>query len=230
MQAYLHQNQNRGHIQSEWLNTYHSFSFGRWYDKRFMGIGVLRVINDDTIAAHRGFGTHPHDNMEILTYVLSGTVTHKDSMGNHGEIHAGEWQLMSAGSGVEHSEVNNHNTPVHLFQIWIQTNTKNAQPTYQQISLDPKTMPNQWHTIAGEKDTAAMHIRQSAEVKTAQLTQGQTLPIVMQYAVNYIHVISGQVTIGEHTLQAGDALAFTEEDSITSINSNSHVLWFDLSQ
>ncbi|MBF7682092.1 pirin family protein [Acinetobacter sp. B5B] len=230
MNTYLHHHQNRGHVHTDWLNTYHSFSFGQWHDRRFMGIGALRVINDDTIAAHRGFGTHPHDNMEILTYVVSGAITHKDSMGNHGQIHAGEWQLMSAGTGVEHSEVNQHDTPVHLFQIWIHPNIRNAKPNYQQVSLDPKTQPNQWHVIAGPEDNALMHIRQSAEVKTAFLDQDQTLELERQHDVNYVHVISGQIKIGQQILNPGDALAFTTENQMTAMSKDSHVLWFDLPQ
>jgi len=117
MNAYLHRSENRGHVQAGWLNTYHSFSFGSWYDPKYMGFGPLRVINDDTIAAHNGFGTHPHDNMEILTYVTDGRLSHRDTMGNEEHITAGEWQLMSAGTGVAHSEFNNSDEPVHLFQI-----------------------------------------------------------------------------------------------------------------
>lgn len=230
MNTYLHHHHNRGHVQIDWLNTYHSFSFGQWYDRRFMGIGALRVINDDTIAAYRGFNTHPHNNMEILTYVVSGTITHKDSMGNHGQIHAGEWQLMSAGTGVEHSEVNEQGTPVHLFQIWIHPNIRNVKPNYQQVTLDPKDQPNQWHTIAGESEYALMHIRQSTEVKTAFFDLNQQLPITLKYDINYVHVISGQVKIGTHVLNPGDALAFTEENQITALSHDSHVIWFDLPQ
>ena len=103
MTTFLHHSENRGHVKAGWLDTKHSFSFGSWYDPKYMGVGSLRVINDDTIAAHNGFGTHPHDNMEILTCVLQGTISHKDSMGNERHIRAGEWQLMSAGTGVQHS-------------------------------------------------------------------------------------------------------------------------------
>ena len=161
MNAYLHRSENRGHVQAGWLDTYHSFSFGSWYNPKYMGVSALRVINDDTIAAHNGFGAHPHDNMEILTCVLDGTISHKDSMGNEGQIHAGEWQLMSAGTGITHSEMNSHDNAVHLLQIWIQPNVQNAEPTYQQIQLNPKDHPNQWHLIAGDA-SAPMSIRQNA--------------------------------------------------------------------
>lgn len=208
MNAYLHRSEDRGHVKMAWLDTKHSFSFGSWHNPKYMGVSALRVINDDKIDAHKGFGTHPHDNMEILTCVLDGTISHKDSMGNAGGISAGEWQLMSAGTGVQHSEVNDGDTPVHLLQIWIHPDIRNAEPTYQQIKLDPKDQPNQWHLIAGPNDNAPMHIRQQAEVKTAVLEQGLSLDIKATQVLNYIHVIRGEILIGEHVVKAGDALLF----------------------
>ena len=177
MQSYLHRSENRGHVKAGWLESKHSFSFGSWYDPKYMGVSVLRVINDDLIAAHNGFGTHPHDNMEILTCVLEGTISHKDSMGNERHISAGEWQLMSAGTGVQHSEINQGDIPVHMLQIWIHPDIRNAEPNYQQIQCDPKLQPNQWHVIAGPNSDAAMHIRQQAEVKTAFIQATNTLAI-----------------------------------------------------
>ncbi len=173
MNAFLHPSDNRGHVKMGWLESKHSFSFGSWYNPKLMGISALRVINDDLIAAHNGFGTHPHDNMEILTCVLKGTISHKDSMGNEGGISAGEWQLMSAGTGVQHSEINQGDELVHLLQIWIIPNERNAEPSYQQIKCDPREQPNQWHLIVGPNENAPMHIRQQAEVKTAVINQGQ---------------------------------------------------------
>ena len=133
MKTYLHRSEDRGHVKAGWLESKHSFSFGSWYNPDLMGIGSLRVINDDIIAAQNGFGTHPHNNMEILTCVLKGTISHQDSMGNQSQIHAGEWQLMSAGTGIQHSEINQNNEAVHLLQIWIIPNVQNTEPTYQQI-------------------------------------------------------------------------------------------------
>ncbi len=129
MQAYLHRSEDRGHVQAGWLDTRHSFSFGSWQHPKYMGVSALRVINDDHIAGNQGFGAHPHDNMEILTCVLSGTISHKDSMGNEGDIKAGEWQLMSAGTGVRHSEMNRYDDPVHLLQIWVIPNVQDAKPS-----------------------------------------------------------------------------------------------------
>ena len=173
-----------------------------------------------------GFGTHPHDNMEILTCVLDGTISHKDSMGNEGQINAGEWQLMSAGTGVTHSEMNKHDKAVHLLQIWIQPNVQDAEPTYQQIQLNPKDHPNQWHLIAGD-ESAPMLIRQNAEVKTAVIEKDQHLEITAKKKVNYVHVISGEVMIADHLVKAGDALVFDETATITALQ-ESQMIWFDL--
>ncbi|RUP39924.1 MAG: pirin family protein [Acinetobacter sp.] len=226
MNAYLHRSENRGHVKAGWLDTYHSFSFGSWYNPKYMGVSALRVINDDTVAAHNGFGTHPHDNMEILTCVLDGTISHKDSMGNEGQINAGEWQLMSAGTGVTHSEMNKHDQAVHLLQIWIQPNLQDAEPTYRQIQLNPKDHPNQWHLIAGD-ESAPMLIRQNAEVKTAVLEKDQHLEITAQKKVNYVHVISGEVMIANHLVKSGDALVFDETATMTALQ-DSQMIWFDL--
>lgn len=214
MKAFLHPSDNRGHVKMGWLESKHSFSFGNWYNPNYMGVSALRVINDDLIDGHQGFGTHPHDNMEILTCVLKGTITHQDSMGNQGRIAAGEWQLMSAGTGVRHSEMNQGDEQVHLLQIWIIPNERDAQPNYQQIRLDPKEQPNQWHLICGPNNHAPMHIRQNAEVKTAVISTGQSLDIEATQFINYVHVISGSVQIAEHRIEAGGAIAFVETAQI----------------
>ena len=227
MNAYLHRSEDRGHVKMGWLDTKHSFSFGNWYNPKYMGVSALRVINDDRIAAHNGFGTHPHDNMEILTCVLSGTISHRDSMGNECHITAGEWQLMSAGTGVQHSEINNGDEEVHMLQIWIQPNVRDAEPTYQQIQRDPNTAPNQWHLIVGPNDNAPMHIRQQAEVKAAVLETGHRLEVTATQAVNYVHVIRGEITIGEQTVKAGDALLFAD-NAVIEAKEDSQFIWFDL--
>ena len=227
MNAYLHRSEDRGHVKMGWLDTKHSFSFGNWYNPKYMGVSALRVINDDRIAAHNGFGTHPHDNMEILTCVLSGTISHRDSMGNERHITAGEWQLMSAGTGVQHSEINNGDEEVHMLQIWIQPNVRDAEPTYQQIQRDQNTAPNQWHLIVGPNDNAPMHIRQQAEVKAAVLETGHRLEVTATQAVNYVHVIRGEITIGEQTVKAGDALLFAD-NAVIEAKEDSQFIWFDL--
>ncbi|MDX8238267.1 pirin family protein [Acinetobacter pittii] len=227
MNAYLHRSEDRGHVKAGWLESYHSFSFGSWYDPKYMGVSALRVINDDQIDAHNGFGTHSHDNMEILTCVLDGAISHRDTMGNEGQIKAGEWQLMSAGTGVAHSEINNTDTPVHLLQIWIIPNERDAEPNYQQINLDPRKEPNKWHLIAGPDVNAPMHIRQDAEVKSAVLEKGHELTVDTVKKVNYVHVISGVVRIGDQEVKAGDALVFEDKATIQATE-DSQFIWFDL--
>ena len=228
MTTYLHRSEDRGHVKTGWLESKHSFSFGSWYNPEFMGIGSLRVINDDIIAAQNGFGTHPHDNMEILTCVLKGTISHKDSMGNESQIHAGEWQLMSAGTGIKHSEINQNDEAVQLLQIWITPNVQNAEPTYQQIQRDPKLTPNEWQLIVGPNTNAPMHIRQNAEVKTAFLQKGYTLDVKASQKFNYVHVIEGEIDIAGQSVKAGDALFFDDLATIQA-HTDSQFIWFDLS-
>ena len=227
MNTFLHHSENRGHVKMGWLDTKHSFSFGSWYDPKYMGVGSLRVINDDTIAAHKGFGTHPHDNMEILTCVLKGTISHKDSMGNERHIHAGEWQLMSAGTGVQHSEINQGDEAVHMLQIWVIPNVQDAKPNYQQIERDPKKSPNEWQLIVGPNDNAPMHIRQDAEIKSAYLEKGHTLEVKATQKFNYVHVIDGEIDIAGQVVKAGDAYLFDEDSTLTA-HEDSQFIWFDL--
>lgn len=227
MNAFLHPSENRGHVKADWLETKYSFSFGCWYDLKYMGVGVLRAINDDTIAPQHGFAPHTHSNMEILTCVLEGTICHTDSLGNERHITAGEWQLMSTGTGVQHSEMNQKNAPVRMLQIWIYPNIQNVEPHYQQIRCHAHDQPNRWHVIASATDHAALQIRQQVEVKTAVLEKYRHLPVKATQKVNYLHVISGKICIEERLLTAGDALLFAEDTEIKALR-DSQFIWFDL--
>lgn len=230
MNMFVHKSEDRGHVKMGWLDTKHSFSFGHWHDPRYMGVSALRVINDDQIAAQRGFGRHGHDNMEILTYVLSGTISHQDSMGNQGDIRAGEWQLMSAGTGIQHSEMNQGQAPVRLLQIWLYPNQDNVTPRYQQRALDPKQAPNQWHVVVApdaEATGEVLNIHQDARVLVAAVDGGQVLSIEPHKAINYVHVIAGHVRVNDQVLGAGDAIGFVGTASLHA-DSDAHVLWFDL--
>jgi redox-sensitive bicupin YhaK (pirin superfamily) len=150
-------------------------------------------------------------------------------MGNERQITAGEWQLMSAGTGVQHSEMNNGDTPVHMLQIWIHPDVQDAEPNYQQIQCNPHEQPNQWHLIVGPNDNAAMHIRQQAEVKTAVLKKDHLLAVEATQQVNYVHVISGAIQIEDQIVKAGDALLFAENSEIKALE-DSQFIWFDLPQ
>ncbi|AOA58872.1 pirin family protein [Acinetobacter larvae] len=227
MKTTIHRSEARGYIDHGWLKTHHSFSFGQWYDPDLMGVGALRVINEDIIAPQRGFATHPHKDMEILTYVISGTLTHQDSMGNQTHITAGEWQLMRAGTGIRHSEVNQGPEAVHLFQIWIQPDQLNLQPHYQQIRLDAKETPNQWQQIAANDQQAPMHIHQQVRIETAYLQQQQQLALPLTGQKGYLHVIDGEVIVNQQRLSQGDAIQIDQATAILA-QTHSHLLYFDL--
>jgi redox-sensitive bicupin YhaK (pirin superfamily) len=239
MSYIVHQNENRGRADHGWLQARHSFSFGSWQDPRYMGVSALRVINEDRIAGHRGFGMHSHDNMEILTYVMSGQLTHKDSMGNIGHLAAGSWQLMSAGTGVTHSEMNESDEPVHLLQIWLFSNITNPAPNYQELVLDIHAQPNQWHLIVASEENAPDHfsnliIRQDARILAASLQADHSLNLLATKNNNYLHIISGKVSLSNDKetkeLSTGDALSFdhfTAQSTVTA-ESDAQLLWFEL--
>ncbi len=239
MSYIVHKNANRGHANHGWLQAKHSFSFGSWQDPRYMGVSALRVINEDRIAAHRGFGMHAHDNMEILTYVLSGKLTHKDSMGNVGQIAAGDWQLMSAGTGVTHSEMNEGDEPVHLLQIWLFPNITNPAPNYQELAFNIHDQPNEWHLIVASEDNAPANfsnlvIRQDARILATSLKADRLLTVTPEKKSNYLHVINGTVRISNDKeikeLSTGDAIIFDHmtAQSTLKAESDAQLLWFEL--
>lgn len=239
MSYVLHKKENRGHADHGWLHAKHSFSFGSWQDPRFMGVSALRVINEDRIAPHRGFGMHSHDNMEILTYVLAGKLTHKDSLGNVGQISAGNWQLMSAGTGITHSETNDGDEPVHLFQIWLFPNINNLAPNYQELEFNIAGQPNQWHLIVAPtqnppKDFSNLLIRQDAQISASLIESGKNLQLSAKKYRNYLHVIDGHIHIHNDleskTLSTGDALIFDHSVANNTIQAeaDTQMLWFEL--
>ncbi|MDP5097107.1 MAG: pirin family protein, partial [Flavobacterium sp.] len=160
----IHRGNTRGNANHGWLNAYHSFSFASWHNPERVQFGALRVLNDDTIAAGMGFGTHPHDNMEIITIPLEGDLAHKDSMGNAATIKTGDVQVMSAGTGIQHSEFNpNQDQQTKLFQIWLFPKTRNVAPRYQQITLDQSLQKNDFAQILSPNaDDAGVWIHQDA--------------------------------------------------------------------
>ena len=199
----------RGHANHGWLDTYHTFSFADYYDRRWMGFRSLRVINDDIVMPGHGFGTHPHQDMEIITYMLSGALEHKVSMGNGRVIRAGEAQYMAAGSGVMHSEFNpKPDEAAHLLQIWIQPDKKGVQPRYAEKSL-ASAETGKWHLVTsktGREGSIAIH--QDADLCLAKLEAGQKVAHELAAARHgWLHVAEGRVTLNGQELTAGDAAA-----------------------
>lgn len=223
--------EDRGHAELGWLDTYHTFSFADYHDPHWMGFRSLRVINDDLIMPSKGFGTHPHRNMEILTYVLSGSLAHKDSTGNQEIIGAGEFQYMSAGTGIEHSEFNpSPDEATHLLQIWIVPDEGGVTPRYEGRSRTQK-LSSDLHLLAsktGRNGSIAIH--QDADVYLAPLTAHAAVSHILQPGrAAWIQVTEGDARLNGIDLKAGDGAAVTNETQIqlTGIT-NARVLLFDL--
>ncbi len=223
----------RGETGSHWLDSKHSFSFADYYDPKNMGFGPLRVINEDWVAPASGFGMHPHRNMEIITYVLEGAISHEDSLGSKGKISPGEVQVMSAGAGILHSEFNHApHDPVHLLQIWIMPNKHNTAPGYQQQAFDRAAMQDRFHTIvSGQGDAGALAIQQDATLKTALIGAGKAAGFTTDAGRKYwLQVARGEATVASHALAQGDALAIENEagDFNVTADTDAEVLLFDL--
>ncbi|UNK50993.1 pirin family protein [Lysobacter sp. S4-A87] len=224
----------RGHVQTAWLDSRHTFSFGGYYDPAWMGFGPLRVINEDRVDAGAGFPPHRHANMEILSYVISGELAHKDSSGGGGVIGAGELQWMSAGHGVEHSEYNGSATaPVHFLQIWIQPSRLNHEPAYAQrppISADARG----WTLLASpDGRDGSLAVRQDAIVRDVRLDRGETAEHLLEPSRLYwLQVVHGTISANGRALQAGDALGFQDESGPLRLEGTGEgradVLLFDL--
>jgi redox-sensitive bicupin YhaK (pirin superfamily) len=221
----------RGHANHGWLDSYHSFSFADYYDPDRMGYRSLRVINDDLILPGMGFGTHPHRDMEIISYVLKGALQHKDSMGNGSVIKAGEFQYMSAGSGVQHSEFNPSKTePTRLLQIWIQPDAKSVKPRYGERKYT-SAPTGELHLVTsktGRDNSMAIH--QDADLWHAALEPGQEVSHALAPGRHaWLHVAEGEVTVNGKTLSGGDAAAVDNESKLqVSAAKPSQVLLFDL--
>ncbi len=208
MKSVLHKANTRGHANHGWLDSHHSFSFANYYNPERMNFGVLRVLNDDIVASGRGFGTHPHDNMEIISIPLSGDLEHKDSMGNTTVIKQGDVQVMSAGTGIRHSEYNkNKDQEVRFLQIWLFPNQKNVEPRYDQITLDSKATKNQLSQILSPNaDDAGVWIHQNAWFHLGDLEAGCQENYTLKDPNNglYTFVLDGDVTVGDQKLNRRD--------------------------
>jgi len=222
----------RGHANRGWLDAYHSFSFNTYYDPKHMGFGPLRVINEDRFGPSRGFGMHPHENMEIVTYVLSGALAHQDSTGGQGVLKPGDLQRMSAGTGVMHSEFNASPTEwLHLFQIWIEPSVLGATPRYEDRHIPESEKRGKWAVlVSGTGREGALHIHQDAEILATLLEPQESRTHTLAPGRRaYVHVVQGEATLNGRTLTTGDAALVTEETELTLFaHTVSEVFLFDL--
>lgn len=218
MKTVLHTANSRGHTNHGWLNAYHSFSFASWFHPDRVQFGMLRVLNDDTIAAGMGFGTHPHDNMEIITIPLEGDLAHKDSMGNSSIIKSGDIQVMSAGTGIQHSEFNpNADQHTKLFQIWLFPKYRNVEPRYQQITLEPSLQKNNFDQILSPNpDDAGVWIHQDAWFYLSDFEADFSKKLGLKKEGNgfYIMSIEGEIEVNGQKLEKRDALGLWETSEI----------------
>lgn len=226
----LRRSLERGHFDHGWLHTYHTFSFGEYRDPKHMGFRTLRVLNDDVVDPGAGFGMHPHRDMEIVTYILSGALEHRDSMGNRHVLRAGDIQRMSAGSGVLHSEYNASSAePVHLLQLWILPAVAGTPPSYEDRTVPEADKHNQLRAIVG--GDAPTVIGQDAVIYASLLDPGVAVSHTLGAGRGaWVHVARGAAQINGHALGAGDAAAITDESTICIVADDeaAEVLLFDL--
>jgi len=222
----------RGHANHGWLDTFHTFSFNTYYDPRYMGFRQLRVINEDRVAPDRGFGTHSHRDMEIITYVLEGALAHKDSIGTSSVIRPGEVQRMTAGTGVSHSEYNHSPTePVHFLQIWIEPERQNLEPGYEQRAYPAEEKQGKLRLVASKDGRGnSVTIHQNTELYAAILAENEEVIHHLESGRNaWIQIISGEVTINGTTLKGGDGAAISDELTVKIVcTTATEFLLFDL--
>jgi redox-sensitive bicupin YhaK (pirin superfamily) len=224
--------QDRGLADFGWLKSRHTFSFGDYFDAEHMGFGPLRVINEDRVEPGKGFGAHPHRDMEILSWVLDGTLEHKDSMGTGAQIRPGELQRMSAGTGVVHSEFNASETdPVHFLQIWIIPERRGLEPGYEQHRFAPEDLRDQWRLVAsGTPRDGALKIHQDVDLYATRLGAGRELTYVPAEGRKlWLQVARGTVEADGETLRAGDAAAWTDAKALAvRAHEDAELLLFDM--
>lgn len=217
MKIISHAADRRGHVSFGWLDSHHSFSFGNYYDPEKVHFGMLRVLNDDVITGGSGFGTHPHDNMEIVSIPLSGAIEHEDSTGTHAVINENDVQIMSAGTGIRHSEYNHFkDRSTNFLQIWIIPKKRNIEPRYDQKTFNPEERINKFQTVVAPDDDSAVWINQDAWFSLARLKAGFTTSYTVKNSRNgvYAFVIDGSVTISEQTLFKRDGLGIWDVDTL----------------
>jgi len=218
MRTIIHKSAERGSTKFKWLESFHSFSFGRYTNPKRTGFGRLVVFNDDTIAPQKGFATHPHDNMEIITIVTNGTLEHRDSMGSSSMITAGEIQVMTAGTGITHSETNpSKKEGVHLFQIWIEPRRYGLKPTYHQKKFDLNNFKNRLYPVViGEKSEEVLTINQDAELYRADLEKETTIDYALDKGRGiFIFSIEGSLKVNDQMIASQDSLEITNLSKIS---------------
>lgn len=228
----LRRAQDRGHANHGWLDSYHTFSFADYYDPKEMGFGSLRVINEDRVQAGMGFGTHPHRDMEIISYVLEGALEHKDSIGTGSVIRPGDVQRMSAGTGVRHSEFNGSKSDlVHFLQIWIQPNVRGVEPSYEQKTFSDADKRGRLRLVASPDGAdGSVRIHQDARLYATLLDGAQTVSHdLAAQRLAYVHVARGSVELNGERLRAGDGAKIDQEARVVLSNGEqAEVLLFDL--
>ncbi|MBL8827894.1 MAG: pirin family protein [Planctomycetaceae bacterium] len=223
----------RGHLNHGWLDTFHTFSFADYHDPEHISFRSLRVMNEDTIAPGMGFGMHGHRDMEIITYVLSGALEHKDSLGNGEILRAGEFQRMSAGTGVRHSEFNpSSSEPVHLYQIWLLPRAKGVPPSYEQRRFDTSGQLGKLRLVASpDGSDDSLTIQQDARVYVSQLVAGRQIVHPLESGRHaWLQVLRGSLDANGQSLQAGDGLGISDESQLTIVaTADTEIMLFDLS-
>ena len=216
MKTAVHRSDSRGLADHGWLKSRHTFSFARYHNPERMHFGALRVLNDDQVAEGMGFGTHPHDNMEIVSIPLEGDLAHKDSTGRNEVIRQGDVQIMSAGTGIQHSEFNhNKNQEVHFLQIWVFPKQRNIEPRYEQKTYRAEDRMNKWQTVVSPTEESAVKINQDATFSLANLDAGTELTYEVKHPGNgvYFFVLNGEVTAADEKLDTRDAVGVSDTDS-----------------
>jgi len=224
--------QDRGHANHGWLDAHHTFSFADYHDPHWMGFRSLRVINDDTIAGGGGFGTHPHRDMEIITYVLEGELEHQDNLGNKGVIGPGEVQVMSAGKGIVHAEYNHsQTTPVHFLQLWVMPRNRGSKPRWEQRQFSAKEREGRLRAVVSSGNVPdTLHIDQDAVIYIGTLTAGQEIgQSLARHRKGYLFVISGSLSLNDKKLSAGDQVRIEEEENLRlKADQASELIYLDL--
>ena len=233
MQTILYKADSRGDANHGWLHSKHTFSFANYYNPERMNFGVLRVLNDDKVSGGMGFGTHPHQNMEIVSIPLSGDLEHQDSMGNTTVIKEGDIQVMSAGTGVQHSEYNkNKDEEVKFLQIWVIPNKQNVEPRYDQITLDKADRKNKLQQVLSpNKEDAGVWVYQDAWFNLTDLDAGKELTYTFNKPGNglYIFVLEGSITAGDQTLERRDGLGVLDANAVEiKASQDAYVLFMEV--